>query len=288
MSARILDVTVEQYHRDPCDSPSLSASMANILLSKSPLHAWTEHPRLGAKPDDDEVIEDDDTEAFTKGKVIHTLLLGKGSQVALIDADSFRTKAAREERDEAVALGKVPMLRHKFDELAAAAAHLQDNCRALGYEFGGQSELAIEWSDAGVNGPVLCRSLLDHVYVDEGVIYDVKTIRNANPRQAARYFVEHGYDLQFTAYTRALATLKPELAGRIEFTFLFLELDPPYAVVPARPDGALREVGQERWKRALQLWERCIAANDWPAYCNSVVTLEAPPWVITQELGSEW
>ena len=45
--ARILDVTHEQYLADPCATPSLNQSTAHVMLTKSPLHAWHQHPRLG-------------------------------------------------------------------------------------------------------------------------------------------------------------------------------------------------------------------------------------------------
>ena len=39
----------EEYLSDPCPEPSLSRSIADILMAQSPLHAWCAHPRLGNK-----------------------------------------------------------------------------------------------------------------------------------------------------------------------------------------------------------------------------------------------
>jgi hypothetical protein len=36
----------EEYHRDPAPAPSLSSTLARVLLNQSPLHAWTASPRL--------------------------------------------------------------------------------------------------------------------------------------------------------------------------------------------------------------------------------------------------
>lgn len=290
MTGKILNVTPDEYHLDPCGVPSLSASIANVLLSQSPEHAWQKHPRFGSAQDGDGVEEGEtpkETEALTNGKVIHKLILRKGSDIVSIDARDFKTNIAKECRDRALNKGKIPMLTHKLTRLADVALILQEKCKRLGYEFTGDSEVAIEWTDAGAAGPVTCRSMLDHVIFQKGAIYDLKTIRNAHPRHIARTFVEHGYDLQYTAYKRALAALDPKREGRVSFTFLFMELQPPYAIVPAKPDGALIEVGKSRWRRALQLWETCVAKNEWPGYCVKPHVIEAPPWVIEQELGSE-
>lgn len=280
MTARILDVSENDYFADPCAVPSLSQSIAHRLVSESPLHAWLAHPRLGNQ-------RGESTKALDDGTIMHKLLLGKGAAIEIIDAPDFRTKAAQSARDAAVECMKTPVLRHKYSALVEAADQLRDKCGVLGYEFGGESEVAIEWEADGAAGPVLCRSRLDHVFIDRGVIYDVKKTRSANPKYLRRNFYELGYDIQHAAYTRALAALRPDLVGRVDFVFLFLEIEPPYSVVPARPDGAFREIGAARWSRAVDIWQRCLKKGFWPGYCDRAVTLEAPPWVAIEELGSE-
>src|SRR5688572_24266058 len=68
--ARLLDITPADYHLDPCVTPSLSSSIAHTLVTKSPLHAWTEHPRFGA-------LRSESSKAQDEGSIIHKLLLGK-------------------------------------------------------------------------------------------------------------------------------------------------------------------------------------------------------------------
>lgn len=288
--ARILDCTAEEYHKDPCDKPSLSSSTAKVIVSQSPLHGWTRHPRYGKTEGDDESLEaeDDDTKAKANGTLIHRLLLGKGADLVVIEADNFRSKAAREERDEAKAAGKIPVIARRLDELNSVVSILRARCADQGYEFNGESEIPIEWYERGLEGPVLCRSMIDHAYVDSGVSFDVKTIRNANPEYIARMFVENGYDIQDRAYTRALEQLRPNLTGRVDMTFLFMEIEAPYAVVPIVPDGGIQQIGKQRWERAVYLWERCLAKNEWPSYCSSRLIIEAPQWVISKHLGSDW
>jgi hypothetical protein len=292
--ARLLECTPAEYHRDPCETPSLSSSTAKVIVSESPLHAWTRHPRFGhvapgaaANDDEDDASEEDDTEAKDNGSIIHNLILGKGADIVVIEADSFRTKVAKAMRAEARAAGQIPILVARFDALSQAAESLRRRLPSYGYELTGESEVAIEWYERGVYGPVRCRSMLDHVFINDGVIYDVKTIRSANPKHIGRTWIEKGYDLQAVCYPRALEALRPKLKGRIEMDFLFMEIKPPYAIVPCDPDAAILEVGRMRWGRAVQLWEDCLAKNAWPSYTNSRVTVEAPHWQITEYLGRE-
>ena len=289
--ARIIECTEAEYFADPCEVPSLSQSIAHELLTKSPLHAWTIHPRLGKAANADESNgsdEEDDTAALADGKIIHKLLLGSGAEVEVIDGfDNFKKKAAQEARDFARAMGRVPILRRKYDALVETADALRSG---LEYDHGikldGQSEIAFEWDEQGERGPARCRGRMDHVKIDAGIILDVKKIRSAHPDMCRKHMETYGYDIQWAAYTSALAKFRPELQGRVDMRFLFLELDPPYAITPITPSGQMREIGQTRWQRAVDLWGRCMATNRWPAYTDRTISLEPSPWFLQRELGA--
>jgi hypothetical protein len=274
--ARVLACSLDEYHADPCDVPSLNQSIAHTLVTRSPAHAWCEHPKLGNLPKEPTKAKDD-------GAVIHALLLGKGADVDVLDCDNFRTKAARTIRDEAIEAGRVPMLRKRYDQIVEAAGRIRANLAGFGVSLEGEHELPIEWHEPGDEGYVVCRGLLDTVRFNEGVIVDVKKIVSADARTCARHAYEYGYDVQYAAYTSGVEKLRPELAGRVDFIFVFMELEPPYAVVPCRPSGAFRELGQRRWERAVLTWERCLRDGYWPSYTESITQLDAPPWALTQE-----
>jgi exodeoxyribonuclease VIII len=129
--------------------------------------------------------------------------------------------------------------------------------------------------------------MMDHWDFDQMLILDLKKVANAHPLQVSRNIVQLGHDLQYAAYTRAISALNPEMRGKVEMHFLWCETEPPYAVVPAVLDGAFREIGNLRWRRAVELWEKCLKTQYWPSYTDRLTTLEPPPWVLTQELGSE-
>lgn len=279
MTAQILNVSDAEYFRDPRATPSLSASIAKVLIMESPAHAYDIHPKLGNRPRKP-------TDAMDAGTLVHTLLLGRGTQIQVVDAPDFRTKAAQDARDAAVNAGRLPVLRHKLEAAEKVAAQIKTRIAAFGIAIDKMAELAIRWDEPGEDGPVPCRGRLDHVDLDAGLIIDIKKTESAAPRKIARYMVDYGYDIQWAAYTRAVAALKPELAGRVEMLFLFVELEPPYVVVPAKPSGLLREFGTKRWERAVRLWERCLRDNSWPGYVTETAILEPPAWMVAEELGT--
>ena len=87
--------------------------------------------------------------------------------------------------------------------------------------------------------------------------------------------------------TSAIEKLMPHLAGRVRFVFLFVELTAPYAVTPLVPSGALRQLGDLRWKRACETWARCLKTNTWPGHVTEITRVEAMPWALTKEMDHD-
>ena len=277
-NARLLPPQSDLSYRTDTPVPAFSQSIANILLDQSPLHAWAAHPMLGKIPRKP-------TAATDEGNLIHGLLLGKGMEkIEIINHDEYRTNAAKEARDNALAQGLIPVKRKDFDAIHGALTQIQANIAAAGISLEGECEQGFEWEETGANGPVLCRGKMDVVRPSLGEIVDVKKTVNANPQALRRHFTDYGYHVQWAAYTSALEKYKPELAGRIDFKFVFIELEPPYAVCVPQLSGAMRELGRRQWTRAVLTWERCLATGQWPGYVNAE-PLEPMPWMMTETIG---
>src|SRR3990167_3196210 len=89
-------MTLHEYIRDPAPEPSLSASVAHLLLTRSARHAWLAHPRLNP------AWAPEATEQTDLGTLEHALLLEQDdSRLVVVEADDWRAKAARLARDEA-------------------------------------------------------------------------------------------------------------------------------------------------------------------------------------------
>jgi len=281
MTARLLNVTDAEYFADPSIVPSLSQSIANVLISQSPLHAWAAHSKLGNIPRKP-------TDATDEGTLLHALLLGKGMEkIEVIDHDEYRTNKAKEARDNALAQGLVPIKRKDFDGIQSALVQIQANIAAAGISLEGLNEVAFEWEEPGEHGPVICRGKMDVVRPELGEIVEVKKTRNANPENLRRPFTDYGYHVQWASYVSCLEKLVPEFAGRVTFQFAFIELDPPYAVSVIEPSGAMRELGQRQWSRAVKTWERCLKTNRWPGYGGQVTRLEPLPWLMMDAMERE-
>lgn len=284
MKAQILhDVDPAKYHADDLgvDRPTLSASIAHVLETCSPLHAHAKHPRLGG-------LVREPKDWHDHGSLSHRLLLGRGAEVEVVEAPDWRTKAAREARDAAREAGKIPVLEADYLAAEATSEELRARFADRGVELDGESEVVALWeepSDQG--GPVACRGMLDHLKAGGGkaVIYDLKSCRSAHPDACRRSADSYGYAIQEAAYRSALELAMPHMTGRVDFVFVFYELEPPYAVTPVRLAGAFRELGERRWRRAVGTWARCLREGRWPGYADDgVVSLEPPPWALNRDL----
>ena len=89
-SPGIYEIAESAYHADPVETPSLTSSVADILMNTSPLHAWYAHPRLGG------TYDDNSNRNMDLGSAIHDALLMDMSKVDLIPYDNWRTQDARD------------------------------------------------------------------------------------------------------------------------------------------------------------------------------------------------
>lgn len=280
MTARLLTASATQYHQDALtDQPTLSKSIIHTLLSRSPLHAKTAHPRLNP----DYVREDEPK--FDLGTVVHALLL-QGLEVAeVLNYPDWRTKAAQEAGKLARAHGRIPMLLKDWTAVQemhqAVAAQLERHpVRPIPFTDG-QPEQTIVWEEQGV----WCRCRLDWLWHDRAGIDDLKTSHSANPDVWTRRTMwDIGADLQAVLYSRAVKALTGQ---EPEFRFVVCETKPPYAlsVVGLTPEA--RELAERKVDYALGLWKDCLAADSWPGYPTQIAYAEPPGWAESQWLERE-
>lgn len=280
------DISAVQYHADCCPEPSLSSSIAKLLISKSPKHAWLAHSRLGGAKQEDEEESPDPSASKAKalGELIHRLVLGKGGDVVVIDADSYRSAAAKAQRDLARAQGNIPVLAHKFPEAESAAAECRAQLDAMGYDYvfrQGMTEVVICWIENGI----WHRAMIDNLHIDEDTKtaewWDLKTVsRSSHPEACAKQIADLGYDFSAIFQTRGLMALRPDLAGRIKRRWAFLEVNPPYATTPVEISAEWDMAAEVRCERAIALWRKCVTENKFPYYVDQLTCLEPKPWMV--------
>jgi hypothetical protein len=267
-----VDVPTNDYFQDCCIVPSLTQSISKILIDRSPLHAWHAHPRLNKNID---WTEDYDS-AKAIGNAAHKLFLGRGKEVVVLDAPDFRTKAAKEERDAAMASGGVPILGKHMGRAQAMVKVAKEVLAAHGLaEFSGDSEAVIAWQE----GDIWFRSMIDRLSTSRTIVLDFKTSGMVcAPHAIPRMMVNAGWDIQASMHERGLDVLHPEGMGRRRHIFVAQENTVPYAVTVVELTEAVMTMGRKRLQMAVDIWKRCIATNRWPSYPMEILRPEYPSW----------
>jgi hypothetical protein len=269
-------MTSDVYHADPVPGGSLSSSGAKLLLPPS-CPARYRYERDHPPPPKPE---------YDVGHAAHHLVLGDdGPDVVVIDAEDWRTKAARDQRDAAHAAGATPLLRADYERVRAMAAALLEHriAAALFRPGHGAPERSMFWTDARTG--VWRRARVDWL-PDPGnsrlVIPDYKTTVSAAPEAIQRAIYNFGYHVQAAWYLDAAAALGLDVDA--VFVFVFQEKVPPYLVTVAQPDTAALRVGYDLGRRAIDTYRECVALDRWPGYSDDVELIGLPAWAQARAL----
>lgn len=292
LATGIHSMSEEDYQADKvADRPSLSASICKILIASTPLHAWTAHPKLNPN------FVREEKELFDRGTVAHALLLQGLRNAHIIRAtnkdgevvSNWQTKAAKQERDEARAAGKVPILEYQWHAVEAmverAREQLAAHKEAKNAFTNGKPEVTITWIDHATDGTeVLCRARLDWLHDDHRFIDDYKSSgRDVNPETIASKMLDD-WDIQAEFYRRGLE----KITGiRPQFRFCAQENTEPYALSVIGIDPAFEWIGQKKVQAAIDTWAKCLAANDWPGYPDRICFPVLPEWAEKSWLRKE-
>lgn len=264
-------MTPAQYHSDPCPAPSLSSSIANLLIDQSPRHAFAAHPKLGG------AYDDEPTRQKEIGTAAHRMLFGRGAEIVTIDAADYRSKAAKELREKAYAENCAPILNDDIATVNAMVEAARDQLLAFPAlrplaDGQGHSEVVAIWSE----GETWCRGMIDWLAPDMAIRADLKTTStSAHPAAVANRLFGCGAELQDQFYARGLSRLGVACRTSV---FIMQETDAPYCLSVVDFDFAAQELGSEKVAFAIERWTRCLAANDWPGYEPLVATCELPAW----------
>lgn len=292
--AKVIECSPDEYHK----LPGFSSSLAKVLIAKSPMHAKDAADRHLENIDEEDGMTDQQLALRERGSVLHALLLGKGKRIAVQKVDAYRTKEAKADRDKARSDGHIPVKSAKMEVYELTAIAIRSRLTALGHRLDGATEMAIQWCEPTPHGYVLCKGMLDHVTMwgheaaplgmepslspPGAIIDDLKIVGDASPPRNERSAESLGYAIQRSAYVRSLTALYPRLGGRITFRFLFCEPHRPFAVWCPTPSGMFRELGEQRWLRAVHAWGEGMATGRWPGYATHE-EIDAPMWALKAE-----
>lgn len=275
------DVAEADYRADPCPLPSLTQSQCKTLISSAPLKAWTDNPRLNAD------WQPEDEKKFDLGSAAHRIVLGRGKEFEVVDADDWRTKSAKEARADAIKNGYVPILLHQHLQALDMADALRE--QMLRHEdrdafTNGSAEVVIAWEEDGF----WYRALIDWLHDDLRTVDDYKSsAMSMAPHVLGMRAESAGWHVQAAFIERGLDVLDPAGAGRRRFRFIAQETDEPYLVSVAHMSEHWLTMGRKKLGYADALWRSCLTRGKWPGYPARSIVPDYPQWAETRWLERE-
>lgn len=279
----IYDLPAEVYHADQmCAVPTLSSTLARLLINRSPRHAWFASPRLN--PDHEPV----EKKTFDIGRAAHRVVLGKGGDMVaypehlLAKNGAASTTAAKEWAEDIRARGMTPLKFADYDAVNDMAGEVMARLAWMEATFPpARSELT---AIAEIDG-VMCRCMVDHAAEDpRQPLWDLKTTTDASPGAVERAIMTYGYDIQAAHY---LEVWKAATGEDRSFQFVFVEKDAPHecCVVRLAPDALV--MARKRTARAREIWRQCLTSGEWPGYPADIILLDLPEWYQARWLERE-
>jgi hypothetical protein len=264
----VYEIPSSEYHAHP----ALSSSGARRLLAPScpALFKWERDHGQPPK------------RVFDFGHAAHKMVLGDGPELVVVDADDWRTNAAKETRDQAYAEGKVPLLPAEFDTVQRMAAEQRRHPAAFERGSGKpEQSLFAEHAETGV----MLRARIDWLPAPTDgrmTLVDYKTTISAEPAAFSRSVAKYGYYQQAAWYLDLVHSLG--IASDVAFRFIAQEKVAPYLVTVFELDEYALRIGRKRNREAIEVFADCMARGEWPSYANEVCTLSLPAWMDEEEI----
>lgn len=277
----VYDMPNAVYHADPVPGGSLSSTGARRLIEPScpAKFAWIrEH---GEEP----------KAHYDLGHAAHRAVLTEGEVIEVVDAEDWRTKAAREARDAARVAGKIPLLAKDASVVEAMAAQIREHPIAgrLFAPGSGLAEQSLFWRDK--DSGIWRRARLDwlpHVTARRRmVVPDYKSTTAADPESLRASVARWGYHQQAAWYLDGVEALGLSPGHKPALVFVFQEKDPPYVVTVVELDMKAHAIGRLRNRRAIDTYVQCTETGRWPGYSDEVVLVDLPHWVTNEYTDQE-
>lgn len=269
------ELSLEQYHADVVPGGSLSSSGARKLLDPScpaQFRYDREHPQAPKKE-------------FEIGHAAHKFVLGEGPELAVIDYPDWKKKDAQNQRDDAYAEGKVPLLTKDHDMVQAMAEAIRQHPVAgpLFESGSGVAEQSLYWADPTTG--TICRARPDWLkqYPDLMLCVDYKTAAKADPTAVSKAIAERNYHMQDPWYVDGIQAVIGQPA---RFLFVFQSKTAPYLITVRELSDADRAIGRAKNAHALRTYARCTKDDEWPDWTgpvDQIPYISLPPYVAQRE-----
>jgi len=258
----ILDMEISRYHAHP----SISSSDVKAVATRSLAH-WR-HRKYKASP------------AFALGSAVHALVLEPQKNLVVRGPEDRRGAKWKDASLAADLDGKILLTEGDYDLAAEIASAVRAHPVVRGWLaepwFTAEGSFFADDSETGVS----IKARPDGWIPRSGLIFDIKTTRDASPDGFPKELRNYGYDLQAAFYLR---TLREAGFDAKKFIFVAVEKEPPYAVGLHVMTDRYLEHANGRVTRTLEKINAAVTAGDYTTGWPMINDIDLPRWQVDPE-----
>lgn len=226
----------------------------------------------------------EDTPALKMGRAIHMAVLqprefAKSYAVAPAGIDR-RTKEGKAawERFLADADGMEILTQDEHDTVIGVAHSVTAEARE--FLWRSSKELPLFWDDRRTGIRCKCRLDGKKLTKDRLILFDLKTTRDASTVAFVKSALNLGYHVQAAHYINGAIANKLNKGKPVEWWFIAVEKDPPYAVNLIKADQGFIDEGQYALMGLMDRLDECLRTDTWPGYGENMLIM--PTWAISE------
>ena len=265
-------IDIEDYHSQRCCAgPSVSSSTLRTMLRECPAKVWAFsdlNPDRLVRPW---------KESFDFGRAAHALVLGEpefNAKFVLSQYDNFRTKDSQIWREEqtrqVVRKEDMPVI-----ELMASAQRAAPQVARAFSE--GKPEMSVIWKDEETGIFVKTRPDWLPDFPALRFIAEYKTCLSIEPRKLSIDVFKYGYEIQAAMCLDAIEIVTGKKP--LGIAHICQEKDAPYLCDMRLFTEEQIAFGRMEYRRALQLFARCLDSGKWPGYTAEPQYFDTPVWI---------
>ena len=184
------------------------------------------------------------------GQLVHMLILGGSDNFAICEFDDFRTKAARDWRDEQLETGKNIVTKDMFKSAETIIKNIENHPYYHRYLSNDQIKHELEMTAKTSDG-VSLKGKADAIEVgkDHIVITDIKTTAQFDKFEKA-VFSKH-YDLQAAVYSLIASSFLGISTNFVNYYFCVVETVEPYRVQYFHSSLEFLEAGESKLRKCI-------------------------------------
>jgi len=253
-------LTDEEYFSDPGYSALQASSIKNLLRSPA-------HYQAG-------LVDDSQTPAMEFGTALHNLIL-EPELGQVVEAPDCRRGTKEWNAFEAENEGKLLLKPDEFRAAKMMQEELFKNKTAKMLLQGGRAEIT-----GFVQFPKFWgKCKVDYLLEDINVLVDYKTTTDARLTQFSKKVIDYGYDISAAWYLDLARMITGEY---FEYVFIAQEKTPPFAVQVFSTPAQILMLGSKKIVKAIEIYEKCLETNEWPAYPDELTPLTVPAWALNE------